>query len=331
MAFKPANSGGGGNGGSGDREYTANLPVPKSGSRKARVSLIVDLGIQNREDFEDPKTKEMKPQKPAHQVAAFADLVNDVVDYGGNIGEQQYRLPLNNIFKGVIEGINFNTVPPTDAEGKRIEGKPWGLHPRNKLTILAKAVGKEEITVEGKHPESLDISLLLNEPFMAQVEVKETPHKEGKKDKDGKPIVYKNVNYRGAAPIPTVENEETGEEEPMKVAALRQKPLCITFDDAKEADIQFIRPSIIKIITSSKPTTTLARRCRKPSKPTRPRMVRLMITATRTATVTQRLRSRLKNPLASPQRSRRPSPRPSLSKSAMTTTRMCPSKIGMLH
>lgn len=251
MAFKPANSGG--NGGSGDREYTnSNLPVPKSGSRKARVSLIVDLGIQNREDKEDEKTKEMKPQNPAHQIAVFADLVNDVVDYGGEIGLRQYRLPLNNIFKGVIEGINFNTVPPTDADGNRIEGKPWGLHPRSKLTILAKAVDKEEVTYEGTHPEAMDISLLLNQPFMAQVEVKETPAKDKstgapKKDKEGKPIIYKNVNYRGAAPIPTIEDDQ-GNETPMPVAALRQKPLCITFSDAKESDIQFIRPSLIKMI-----------------------------------------------------------------------------------
>lgn len=244
-AFRPANSGG--NRPEGEFE-SRNLPVPKAGSRKARVSLIIDLGIQNREDFEDEKTGETKSRKPCQQVAVFADLVNDVVDYGGKIGEQQYRIPLNNSFKGVLEGINFNSVAPTDADGKRIEGKPWGLHPRSKLTILAKAVGKEEITYEGKHPEAMDISLLLDQPFMAQVEVKETADKNGKKDKEGKLIVYKNVNYKGAAPVPTVEDEETGEEKPLAVAKLRQKALCITFDDAKTEDIQYIRPSIIKII-----------------------------------------------------------------------------------
>lgn len=246
MAFKPANSGGGGGNSTGDFE-NRNLPVPKSGSRKARVSLIIDLGIQNREPFEDPKTKEVKEQKPAHQVAVFADLVSDVVDYGGKIGRQQYRLPLNNVFKGVIEGINFNTVPPTDADGKRIEGKPWGLHPRNKLTVLAKAVDMESITYEGKHKESLDISLLLDQPFMANVEVKETPDKNGKKDKDGNAIVYKNVNYKGPSPVPTVEDDE-GNEQPLAVPKLTQKPRCITFDSATVEDVQFIRPSIIRII-----------------------------------------------------------------------------------
>lgn len=246
MSFRPKNSGGNRTEG-GEFESRANLPVPKAGLRKARVSLIIDLGVQDREDFEDEKTKEKKPRKPCQQVAVFADLVSDVVDYGGKIGEQQYRIPVNNVFKGVMEGINFYSVPPTDADGNRIEGKPWGLHPRSKLTAIAKAIGKEEIAIEGKHPEAMDISLLLDEPFMAQVEVKETPDKNGKKDANGKLIVYKNVNYKGAAPVPTIEDEE-GEEKPMPVAKLRQKPLCITFDDAKTEDIQFIRPSLIKVI-----------------------------------------------------------------------------------
>lgn len=231
----------------GDFEDFKNLPVPKSGSRKARVSLIVDMGVQEREDYEDPKTKEVKKQKPCQQVAAYADLVADKVDYGGNIGEAQYRLCLNKTFQGKVVGINFQTVAPKDADGNLLKGKPWGLHPANALTKLAKAVDKEEITYEGKHPESLDISLLLNEPFMAQVEVKETPHKEGKKDKDGNLIVYKNVNYKGPAPVPTLEDED-GEEKPMPVAKLMQPARCITFDSATVDDIKYIRAGLIKQI-----------------------------------------------------------------------------------
>ena len=44
------------------------FPVPKAGSRKARISLIVDLGEQNREDFEDEKKLEKRPQKPCQQM-----------------------------------------------------------------------------------------------------------------------------------------------------------------------------------------------------------------------------------------------------------------------
>jgi hypothetical protein len=45
MAFKPKNSG---KEPSGDFE-PRNLPTPKAGSRKARVSLIIDLGTQDRD------------------------------------------------------------------------------------------------------------------------------------------------------------------------------------------------------------------------------------------------------------------------------------------
>lgn len=179
MAFKPKNTGG--QRSDGDFE-PRNLPTPRAGLRKARLSLIIDLGTQNREDFEeDDGTK--KPQKPCQQVVAFADLVNDVVDYGGKIGKQQYRMLLNKSFQGVPVGINFTTVPPKDGDGNIVKGKPWSLHPANLLTKIAKAVDKEEVIydVRGK-AESLDISLLLDQPFMANVEVKKTPHKEGKKD-----------------------------------------------------------------------------------------------------------------------------------------------------
>lgn len=245
MAFKPKDSGNRGNGG--NFEDTRNLPVPRAGSRKARVSLIVDLGVQEREDFEDPNTGEVKPQKPCQQIAAFADLVADRVDYGGNIGKQQYRLMLNKSFMGEIQGVNFQCVPPTDAKGKRIDGKPWGFHPANLLTKLAKAVGREDIAVDdpkGKH--SLDISQLLNLPFMAQVEVKETESKD-KKDDEGNPIVYKNVNFKGATSVP-----EDDDGNPIEVAELDAEPLCITFDDAKPEHIKFIRAGLLKKIKLAK-------------------------------------------------------------------------------
>lgn len=217
-----------------------NFPTPKPGSRKARVSLIIDLGEQNRKDFENPDGT-TKPQKPCQQVAVFADLVADVVDYGGTVGKQQYRMLLNKTFSGVTEGVNFQAVPPKDAEGNIIAGKPWTLHPANVLTKLAKATEQLDVI------ESLDISKLLNLPFMADIEVKETPARNDKKDKDGNPIIYKNVNFKGAAKVPMVEDED-GNEAPMKVAALKEPARCITFDTATVDDIQYIRKNLIKII-----------------------------------------------------------------------------------
>lgn len=233
MAFKPANSS------NGERKEfePRNFPTPKAGSRKARISLLVDMGIQEREDFVDPKTKESKPQQPCHQVAVFADLVADVVDYGGDIGKKQYRLLLNKSFKGVVQGINFTTGPAKDADGNILRDKPWGLHPANLLTKLCKAIGKPELAFE-KPKVGLDIEPILGEAFMCEVEVKKTPHKEGKKDKDGNPIVYTNVNYKGAAPVP----------EDYPVEDLEQEARCITFDSATEDDIMFIRGNLLKQI-----------------------------------------------------------------------------------
>lgn len=242
-SFKPMNAGTRPT----DFEPRGPMPVPRDGSRKARTSLIIDLGVQNREDFVDEKTGETKEQKPCQQVVVFADLVADNVDYGGSIGKQQYRLLLNKSFKNEVVGINFTKTPPKDADGKLLEGKPWGLHPANLLTKLAKAIGKPEIAVEGDAPENLDISLLLDEPFMANVVVKKTEAKD-KKDKEGNPIVYTNVNYAGCAPVPHQEDDDGNDIGPIPVPELKQKPRCVTFDSAEKEDIQFIRPSLIKVI-----------------------------------------------------------------------------------
>lgn len=233
MAFKPKS-----NKPAGDYE-PRNYPKPKAGARRARVSLIVDLGIQEREDYNAGQA-DAKPQKPAAQVAIFADLVNDVVDYGGEIGEAQYRLPLNGTFKGVFKGINFYAVPPKDGDGNTIKGKEWGLHDNSIITKLAKAVHMPEVQVD------MDIELLLNQQFMATVEVKET--ESDKKDDDGNAIVYTNVNYKGCAMVAPVINDETGEEKIPTFAKLTQKARCITFENATVEDIQFIRGNLRKMI-----------------------------------------------------------------------------------
>jgi hypothetical protein len=249
MAFKPKNANRTEN--SGDFE-PRNFPVPKSGARRARVSLIVDLGEQNRESIwkkgdtivtEDTEGAVEQKQKPCQQVAVFADLVNDLVDYGGDVGKAHYRLLLNNSFAGKLKGINFAASPPKDAKGKTIEGKKWGFHPQNLLTKLANAVGKPEVV------ESMDIEELLGEQFIAEVEVKET--KSGKNDKDGVEIVYKNVNFKKASQVPAEvkEDDEGNEEEVVPTfAALKMEPKAITFTNATKDDIKFIRANIIKQI-----------------------------------------------------------------------------------
>lgn len=243
MAFKPKNANGG-SGGSGSFE-NRNFPVPKAGARKARVSLIVELGVQEREDFEDPKTKETKPQKPCQQVAVFVDLVNDVVDYGGDIGKAQYRLMLNKSFGGVVQGINFAATPPKDKDGKTIEGKPWGLHPASMLTKVAKAIGKPEVVT------TMDIEALLNGALVVDVDI--TEKESDKEDDEGNPIIYRYVNAKGLSKVgmrSTGETDDDGNdvEVPDTVAELKQPARCITFDSATKEDIKFLRGNLIKLI-----------------------------------------------------------------------------------
>jgi len=218
-----------------NRPYTPRVvPTPRAGLRKARISLIVDMGVQDREDYEE-EDGTLKPQKPKPMVAVFADLPNDVVDYGEHIGKKQYRLLLNKSFKGEITGVVFEGSPQKDGQGNILlgpDGKwlPLALHPSNLLTKLAKACGEDDVIF------SMDISKLLGKPFMAQVEVKKTPDKNGKLDTEGNPVVYTNVNFKGAVVLPLDDDDK-----PVTVGELEVEPKCITFDNATKEDIQFIR------------------------------------------------------------------------------------------
>jgi hypothetical protein len=254
--LKPKSSGKGGNGGNYEQR---NFPVPKSGARRARLSLIVDLGTQEREpSYIGPDGKLCKPDadgavrkdnKPAHQIAMFADLVNDVVDYGGEIGKAQYRLLLNKSFKGDIQGINFYHCPPIDNKGNIIEGKKWSYHAQSMLTKLGDAIGIENFGVQDEND---DVELLLNGQFIAEVDVKET--NSGKQDKDGNDIIYKNVNFKKPAKVPPEmkEDEDGNEVEVVPTFAKLQQPaMIIGFDNVDEDNVKFLRADIRKKIKLS--------------------------------------------------------------------------------
>jgi hypothetical protein len=239
MAYKPNNTG---------SNQTSSTPgvapngvaykYPKlneGGSYSARISLIVDVGTQEREDFVDPNTKEVKPQKPVQQLVVFADLVDEIHDYGGDIGEKQYRLMLNKNFKGNIEGINFTSVPPRDADGKLVSGKLWTFHPANLLTKLAKATGNEHILGVDEQ-NNMDITALLGGAFQADIEVKETQSE--KKDSEGNAIVYTNVNFKQAAKVP----------KKLVVDDLQQEPLILNHANVTADNIKFIRGKVLEMM-----------------------------------------------------------------------------------
>lgn len=240
MSFKPKKTGG--SGGTGPRE-DFKMPVPEDGNQPARISLIVDLGTQEREDFVDPNTKETKPQAPVQQLAIYADLVDNIVDYGGSIGEQPYRLALHKSFKGELSGVNFNASPPRDAEGNLIQGKIWTFHPANLLTKLAKATGNTQILGENED-DNMDIEQLLGESLFIDVQVKQNTS--DKLDKDGEKIVYTNVNAKTFATVPRVKGK------PMPVEDLAMEPLLITFDNVTPETVKFLRADVrrkIKLAT----------------------------------------------------------------------------------
>lgn len=244
MAMKPDNASAP-TGGKNFEPYVRVEP-PRAGLRKARVSLIVDLGKQNQDPLWEKDGKTVpegtegaveKPRNASKQVAVFVDLVADIRDYGGSIGKQPYRLPLNDEFAGKIKGINFAASPPMDAQGKRLEGKPWGFHPQNKLTKLANACSREDIITE------MDLEEFLGLPLMVDVEVKKTENKQGKKDKDGNVIVYTNVKAKSYAKVP-----EDDDGNPVAIADLNIPAKCIQFDNATKDDVKFLRYSVRQYI-----------------------------------------------------------------------------------
>jgi hypothetical protein len=258
MAFKPANS---------NQQATPMNPnIPKlnwnelnkgvkGGSRPARVSLIVDLGTQEREpstkDYNpnDPKQVEAiakgswvdnvggkdilhTPRKPVQQVAVLADLLNDVVDYGGAIGKQPYRLLLNPSFKGDVKGVDLAGCYSYDESGKRLEDKPFTFHAQSLLTKLSKAT--QTLAVIDGGADNMDVSLLAGKAFMAQVAVNTSGEN-----------TY--VNYKGCSEVPLIEDED-GNEAPLKVKPLSNEARIITFDTVTEDDVKWLRGDLVKKI-----------------------------------------------------------------------------------
>ena len=264
MSFKPANQNEGVSNAP-QVDWTAIAKQVKGGSRPARVSLIVDLGTQRRENFEEDykadNAKHIKalaelgatvsevdgkqvisiPQKPQPQVAVFVDLTSDVVDYGNEIGKQPYRLMVNKSFMGNVEGIGFAGTYSFDNKGNVLKDKGYTFHSNSVLTKLANATGQKQI-VAGSGKDNMDVSQLLGHPVMISIDKTETS--EGK--------VY--LNYKGCSSVPMVPSDPSdpdSEEVLMNVKPLTNEAIVITFDNITAENKKFLRGDIVKKIKSA--------------------------------------------------------------------------------
>jgi len=258
MSFKPKNSN--------NNQSASNPNIPKidwsalnkgvkGGSRPARVSLIVDLGDQEREpatqDYNPNSVKHIEalakdswvttvngkeilntPRKAVQQVAVLADLMNDVVDYGGTIGKQPYRVLLNPSFKGEVRGVDLTGCYSYDDSGNRLQDKPFTFHAQSLLTKLAKAT--KQLSIIDGGDDNMDVSLLCGQSFMAQIAVTESGEN-----------TY--VNYKGCAEVPMIPDDD-GNEAPMKVKPLVTEARVITFDSVTEDDAKYLRGDLVKKI-----------------------------------------------------------------------------------
>lgn len=262
MSFKPASNNTNTEGNGSSVDWNAINNQVKGGSRPARISLVIDLGEQERDNFvEEYKPDDAKhikglaeqggflseedgkqfiniPQKPQDQVAVFVDLTSDVVDYGGEIGKQPYRLLINKSFMGDVAGIGFAGTYAFDKNGNILKDKGFTFHSNSPLTKLAKATKQTQI-ISGSGVDNMDVSQLLGQPLMVSVDKTVTD--------DGK--VY--LNYKGCSEVPMVPSDPSdpdSEEVLMNVKPLVLEPLVISFDNVTAETKKFIRGDIAKKI-----------------------------------------------------------------------------------
>jgi hypothetical protein len=244
-------------------DYNAINAQVKGGSRPARISLIIDLGVQQRDPFTEAyvesSPKHIKalaeqgaiildngeisiPQKDQPQIAVFADLTSDVVDYGGDLGRQPYRLSLNGSDFGAMRGMGFSGSYAFDKNGQIQKDKGFTFHTMSPLTKLAKATKQTQI-ISGSGVDNMDVAQLLDKPFMAQVDKTE------KTKDDGTEAIY--LNFKGCSEVPMVPSDASdpdSEEVMMMIKPLLAPPTVITFDNVTEDVRKWIRGDVAKKI-----------------------------------------------------------------------------------
>ena len=190
-------------------------------------------GMLKKSDFEKVKITEqggkfvvnaqVRQPKDRQEIAVFADLVGNVIDYGGEIGKKPFRVMLNKTWKGEIRGLGLAVVPPQK------QGGVWTFAPNSMLTELAKVTRQTTITDGTVKNDLNNIGLILGKSLMVDVV----------KTEDGDKIY---VNVKGISSVPSALAK--------MIDYSLVNPVGISFDDVTAESLKAagIRGSIIKKI-----------------------------------------------------------------------------------
>lgn len=233
-------------------DYEAIAAQVEEGTQPARISLIVDLGIQERtQGFSSKKESvhateeeaeeylalvrevgndaskaakitekdgsytingELYDRSPVQQVAIFADLPETLVTYVEGEEEKPYRVMLNTVWQKELKGFDLIASPPSEKGGL------WTFGTASVLHKLAKAT--KQLDIISDTDDNMNVGLLLGEAFLANIE------------KNGNFI--KNKGYS-----PLMKNQ--------KVDPLPFEAVGISFDEVTVAELQAakLRKSVI--------------------------------------------------------------------------------------
>lgn len=198
---------------------------------EALVAQVEDM--LKKSDFEKVKIVEqgdkfivnaqVRQPKDRQEIAVFADLVGNVVDYGNEIGKKPFRVMLNKSWKGEIRGLGLAVVPPQK------QGGVWTFAPNSMLTELAKVTRQNTITDGTVKNDLNNIGLILGKSLMVDVV----------KTEDGDKVY---VNVKGISSVPSALAK--------MIDYSLVNPVGISFDDVSVESLKaaYIRGSIIKKI-----------------------------------------------------------------------------------
>lgn len=203
-------------------------------TREEAEALVAQVETMlKKSDFEKVKILEqgdkfivnaqVRQPKDRQEVAVFADLVGNVIDYGGEIGQKPYRALLNKTWKGEIRGLGLAVVPPQK------QGGVWTFAPNSMLTELAKVTRQNTITDGTVKNDLNNIGLILGKSLMVDVV----------KTEDGDKVY---VNVKGISSVPSALAK--------MIDYSLVNPVGISFDDVSVESLKAagIRGSIIKKI-----------------------------------------------------------------------------------